>query len=224
MTMKEHTKVTKTEMEVSATTRNRVLDVAERLFAERGLDAVSIRDITREAEANLGAINYHFGTKDGLITAVLERRMAPLTEQRLKSLDAIEAAAKTSPPNLEAVLEAVFRPAVEQAMDPKRGGPTFSKIMARVLVEPNPAVEKTMRSHFEPVVKRFDTALMRAMPKLMHQEVFWRMHLLIGALHHSLLLLDREPPPGVVPLRQDAAAYTRRFVAFGAAAFRAPVP
>lgn len=205
-------------------TRDRVLDVAEKLFAERGLNAVSIRDITREAEANLGAINYHFGTKEGLIVAVLERRMVPLEAQRLNALDAVEASATNGQPELEAVLEAIFRPAVEQAMDAKQGGATFSKILARLLVEPNPAVDKVIRSQFEPMIRRFDAALMRAMPNLTHQDVFWRMHLLIGAMHHSLLMLDREPPPGVPPLNLDAETYVKRFVAFAAASFRAPLP
>jgi AcrR family transcriptional regulator len=218
--MKRHTKT----IEAEAGTRERVLDAAERLFAERGLNAVSIRDITHEAEANLGAINYHFGTKEGLIVAVLERRMVPLEEQRLKALDAVEAAAKSGQPKLEAVLEAIFRPAVEQAMNPQRGGATFSQIMARLLLEPNPAAEQVMRRHFEPMIRRFDAALMRAMPKLTHQDVFWRMHLLIGALHHSLLLLDREPPPGVPQLRTDTETYVNRFVAFAAATFRASLP
>ena len=207
-----------------AGTRDRVLDVAEKLFAERGLNAVSIRDITREAEANLGAINYHFSTKEGLIAAVLERRMVPLEEQRLKALDAVEAAAKSGQPKLEAVLEAIFRPAVEQAMDSKCGGATFSKILARLLLEPNPAADKVIRSQFEPMIRRFDAALMRAMPKLTPQDVFWRMHLLIGALHHSLLMLDREPPPGVPPLRTNTETYVQRFVAFAAATFRASLP
>jgi AcrR family transcriptional regulator len=204
-------------------TRDRVLDVAERLFAERGLDAVSIRDITHEAAANLGAVNYHFGTKQELIGAVFERRMRPLTEQRLQTLDALEQAAGNRPLKLESVLEAIFRPAVEQAMDPKRGGAMFSKLMARCLVEPNPVVEETMRKHFEPVVRRFDAALLRAMPKLTHEDVFWRMHLLIGALHHSLLMSSRKPPPGI-NLRMDSETYVKRFVAFAAATFQATLP
>ena len=62
-------------MEKPSPTRERLLDVAEQLFARRGLDAVSVRDITREAGANLGAITYHFGTMRKLIVAVFERRM-----------------------------------------------------------------------------------------------------------------------------------------------------
>ena len=155
-----------------AETRERVLEVAERLFAERGLDAVSIRDIIAAAGANLGAINYHFGTKDRLIEAVFERRLIPSTQERLRALEAVERAAGDRPPKLEAVLEAIFRPVVEEAMDPKRGGATFGKLMARCLVDPNPVMEKVMHSHFAAMVKRFDAALLRAMPSLAPERRF----------------------------------------------------
>lgn len=204
-------------------TRDRLLDIAERLFAERGLDAVSVRDIIGAAGANLGAINYHFGTKEKLIVAVLERRMAPLGQRCLQGLAAAEQAAGNKRPTLEAVLEALFRAEVEQAMDPARGGATFGKLMARCFVEAKPAVEKAVRTHFEPVMRRFDAALLRVMPQLKPADVFWRMHLLIGGLHHSLLMLHRKPPEGI-RLRMDAETYIKRFVAFAAAAFRAPLP
>jgi hypothetical protein len=109
-------------------------------------------------------------------------------------------------------------------MDPKRGGATFGKLMARCLVDPNPAMEKVMQSHFSKMVKRFDATILRVMPSLAPGDVFWRMHLLMGGLHQSLLLLGRKPPPGVPALNLDAETYVRRFVAFAAAAFRAPLP
>jgi AcrR family transcriptional regulator len=218
------TRTTKTEFasEAPVATRNRILDVAEELFAERGIDAVSIRDIIGAAGANLGAINYHFGTKEKLIAAVLERRMTPIKQQRLRLLDEAEKSAGGKPPKLETVLEALFRPAVEQAMDAKRGGGTFGKLLARCFMDPNPVMEEMMRSEFAPVVKRFDAALMRAMPRLTSEDVFWRMHLLMGALHQSLLMLARKPPAGVPILKLDADAYIKRFITFAVAAFRVP--
>ncbi len=207
-----------------AETQERVLEVAERLFAERGFDAVSIRDIIAAAGANLGAINYHFGTKDRLIEAVFERRLVPSIQERLRALEAVEAAAGDRPPRLEAVLEAIFRPVVQEAMDPRRGGATFGKLMARSLVDPHPVMERVMHRHFAAVVKRFDSTLLRAMPSLTPEDVFWRMHLLMGGLHQSLLLLGRKPPPGAPALHLDAETYIRRFVVFAAAAFRATLP
>jgi len=61
-------------------TRERLLDTAGRLFAERGFHGVSVRDIVREAQANLGAVTYHFGSKEGLFSAAVVRRIQPLKE------------------------------------------------------------------------------------------------------------------------------------------------
>ena len=204
-------------------TRTCILDVAERLFAEHGLERVSIRDITQTANLNLGAINYHFGTKQQLIGAIFERRLVPLDQERLRLLDALEKTVSAIAPKLEDVLEAFIRPAVRQAMDPEFGSAAFRKLMGRCLMEANPELEALMHAHFEPLVRRFNSALMRAMPNLTHEELFWRMHLTIGALHHSLLILDKVPP-GAPKIHANAEDYVQRLVAFGAAGFRASLP
>ena len=211
-------------VEKPSPTRERLLDVAEQLLARRGLDAVSVRDITRAAGANLGAITYHFGTMRKLIVAVFERRMTPLSRQRLEALEAVEKAAGKGPLPLEGVLEAMFRPAVMEALDGERTGIVFGKLMARSMMDPSPYLEKYIHGHIEPVIRRFDAALMRAMPELTPEDVFWRMHLLVGGLHQSLLMMDRKPPEGIPPQRLDAESYLRRFVASAAALFRAQLP
>ena len=72
-------------------TKVQILDAAEQLFADDGFAKTSLRSIVSAAGVNLAAINYHFGTKEGLIRAVLERRMNPLADERLKRLDECEA-------------------------------------------------------------------------------------------------------------------------------------
>src|SRR3954463_6556834 len=94
-------------------TRSRILDVAEELFGERGLDRVSFRDITRKAKVNLAAINYHFGSREELISAVFERRVVPVNQARLAALDAVEKSAGKRSPKPEAILEAFIRPALQ---------------------------------------------------------------------------------------------------------------
>jgi AcrR family transcriptional regulator len=212
------------QVERSSATRERLLDVAEQLFARRGLEAVSVRDITQAAGASLGAITYHFGTMRKLIVAVFDRRMSPLTRRRLEALDAVEQAAGKGPLPLEAVLEAMFRPVVLEAMTGERAGLVFGKLMAQSMMHPNPSLEKYIHGHIEPMIRRFNAALMRAMPELTPADVFWRLHLLVGGLHQSLLMMDRKPPGGTPPLRLDAETYVRRFVAFAAAVFRAQLP
>ena len=69
-------------------TRDRLLDTAERLFAERGIDATSLRHITAEADANLASVNYHFGSKEELVRELFARRIGPINRERLDQLDA----------------------------------------------------------------------------------------------------------------------------------------
>jgi|Deesub1362B_J571_1020462.scaffolds.fasta_scaffold00355_9 AcrR family transcriptional regulator len=61
---------------MGASTRDRILEAAERLFAERGFDAVGIREITTLADCNVSAVNYYFGNKKGLYMAVFKERLA----------------------------------------------------------------------------------------------------------------------------------------------------
>src|SRR6266699_4913309 len=178
-------------MKIPCDTRSRILDVAEELFGEQGLDRVSIRDITRIARVNLAAINYHFGSKEDLIAAVFERRVVPVNEARLASLDRVEKAAGKRIPKLEAILEAFIRPALQSSLKASKGGTAFSKLFGRCLSEPGPEVEALLKRQFEPLVERMDAALLKALPHLSRSEIFWRLKFTYGALHHWLLTKDK---------------------------------
>jgi AcrR family transcriptional regulator len=75
----------------SEITRDRILKAAERLFAERGYEATSVRAIVAKARVNQAAINYHFAGKDGLYREVLRAAMRALTEQQLSHAEEMEA-------------------------------------------------------------------------------------------------------------------------------------
>jgi AcrR family transcriptional regulator len=75
----------------SDVTRQRILNAAERLFAERGYDATSVRAIVAKAHVNQAAINYHFGGKDGLYREVLHEAFRALTENQLTHAQATQA-------------------------------------------------------------------------------------------------------------------------------------
>src|SRR5262245_37737645 len=140
-------------------TRARVLDVAEELFGEQGLDRVSIRDITRVAKVNLAAINYHFGSKEDLIAAVFERRVVPLNEARLAALELVEKTAGTRSPKLEDILAAFICPALQSSLQASNGGTAFAKLFGRCLSEPSPQVEALLKKQFEPLAERMQAAL-----------------------------------------------------------------
>src|SRR5438094_10489788 len=109
-------------------TRMRILDVAEELFGEEGIERVSIRDITDKAKVNLAAINYHFGSKEDLVVAVFERRVVPVNEAGLAALDLVEKSAGKRIPKLEAILEAFICAALQASLKAARGGTAFAKL------------------------------------------------------------------------------------------------
>jgi len=205
----------------SADTRENILDTAERLFAERGVAATSVRDITGAAGANLGAINYHFGTKQDLVAAVFSRRIFPVVERQMALLDEVERKAGGEPPVLESLIEAMIRPSIEKSFAAGRRDTAFMRLVGRCYGEPNPEVERRIRTHVEKVWMRFATMLARSLPDLSHEEMYWRIRFMVGALHHTLLTSGRE---GSVPpeLRKglDAETLIRRMVAYAAAGMK----
>jgi len=85
-------------------TSHRLLREARRLFAERGYDGASVRAITQAAHANLGAVTYHFGSKDELYRAVLAEVFGSLSDR----VEAAAAIAEPAPDRLTAVVAALF--------------------------------------------------------------------------------------------------------------------
>src|SRR5712675_1130282 len=98
-------------------TKQRILDSAERLFAEHGSEANSIRNIIADARLNLAAIHYHVHSKEALLEAVMIRRLEPINQERLKLLDTCERNANGGRPPLESVLEAFIAPVVRVGAD-----------------------------------------------------------------------------------------------------------
>ncbi len=205
-------------------TKEALLDTAERLFAARGVAATSVRDITAEAAANLGAVNYHFGTKQELVAAVLRRRLGPLNDRRLALLDAIEGAAGGHPPAIETVLDALVRPAVEQCFVDGERNRAFMRLMGRCHSEPDADIERLIRTHFETVMTRFSAALSRAVEGGSRDELFWRLRFTMGALHHALLTGSKDEwLPAHLRKTLDADALIERLVSYAAAGMRARV-
>jgi AcrR family transcriptional regulator len=99
-------------------TRERLLNAAEKLFAARGLEAVSVRDITDAAGANTAAIHYHFGSKLDLIAAIFHRRAAGLGQRRAELLAELE---NKDHIELRQVVQAMVRPTAELVADPGGG-------------------------------------------------------------------------------------------------------
>lgn len=196
------------------TTRERILDVAEKLFAENGFDATSLRGITAAADVNLAAVHYHFGSKTGLLQATIRRRIEPVNAERLRRLDVAIAAAEGGVPEVEAIIDAFLRPAIEAFAD----FDTRLMVGMLALVHSRELEPTFVRETFGEVVARF-SILHRAVPHLTVDEVAWRLHFTIGAMIQAFnpRVTDVHPELG----SWDGPSVADAIITFVAAGFRA---
>ena len=112
-------------------TKTKIIETAERLFAEKGINNVSTREIAREAgQKNHSALHYHFGDKENLLDALLDYRLTPLDNKRKYLLDEVLNASKN--PSLRELITVLITPMAENALDPKRKN-YILKIMGELL-------------------------------------------------------------------------------------------
>ncbi len=114
--------------------RDRLVEAAERLFARHGFAATSVRDITKAADCNVAAINYHFGGKENLYREVFRRGLNSLRERRIGSIHRTLAEAADGA-TLEMLLEAFTAAFLEPVVGSGRVSP-FVELIARELMDP----------------------------------------------------------------------------------------
>jgi AcrR family transcriptional regulator len=171
-------------------TRERILDAAERLFMESGYEGTSMRMITGEAEVNLAAVNYHFGSKEALLREVFRRRLAWLNRERLSALDELEAKAGGEALKPSAILEAFFGTLLRMGADESLGGMTFLRLLGRTLTEPADFIRTFFSGEYAEVIERYKRALFLSLPEVPHEEIIWRFHLMLGAMSYAIAGTD----------------------------------
>ncbi len=205
-------------------TKKRILDAAEALFAERGFDATSMRAITAAAGVNLAAVNYHFGSKEALLRAIVAERLGTINERRLAMLDEGEAEAGDRPVPLEKVLRAFVEPVLRLGGDPAAGGTGFGILLGRMYSWPSSQMQRVLVSEMKGTVERFRNAFRRAAPDLPPTELYWRIGLSIGAMAFTLAAagLLRAISDGLCD-PSDKDETVERVMAFVLGGLRAPV-
>ena len=109
----------KTARKSEIDTKTKLLNAAERLFSDKGIEAVSHGDIALAAAVNLAALNYHFGSRQAFIQALIKRRVEPINAHRLAALARAERQMGGAPVPTDKILEAFFGPAVEDPEPPE---------------------------------------------------------------------------------------------------------
>ena len=153
--------------------RERLLDAAETLFADFGFNGVSVRQIVERAGVNLGAIPYHFGTKENLFKEVLLRRATPLREERQRRLDAL-----SDDPPLEDVLYALLEPAFRA----NRENQAFRRLLGRASMDPAPEVRRLLVEIYTLDFMTVPGALRQALEGLPEHEFFWKLNCFYGVM------------------------------------------
>jgi AcrR family transcriptional regulator len=201
-------------------TRKKLFASAERLFAERGFNGVSVRDIANDAGVNSALVGYYFGGKQGLLSEVYTRHCTPLNQERMRLLKEFSTA--KNGPTLEQVLEAFIRPSLQVTVD-HHGRSNFTRLRAILSGENSALLEKLIAENFDQSSRIFVEALRNCLPHLKAEDVLWRFHFLLGAIYYT----------GAGPHRirelsngrcdpSDPVASAEELIPFLAAGFRAP--
>ncbi len=168
--------------EIQAATKNLVFAAAERLFAVHGFQKVSVRDITAEAGVNLASVNYHFGSKDALLFEIFRRRTAELNRTRARMLHEATDAHGGQPP-VRAILEALIAPPVRW-LDPKGDRLISVQFIIRSRSEGTEEMREALTKDVSHL-RRFADALLAARPDLAPEDVYWRLHFVLGMIHNN---------------------------------------
>jgi AcrR family transcriptional regulator len=193
--------------------RLNILLAAEKLFAQRGYHAVSIRDIAAEAGVPLALVGYYYGAKHELYHAIFES-WGGLVATRLDGLRAACDVADLSR-RLDRVVEAFVMPVVAMHGHPE--GQYWALMAARDLAAPTPEADRAQRQFFDPMAHAFIDALMTCAPGATRGGVAWCYQFMLGALLHHLTDQRVERLSGGENRSADpaAAALLVRFIVAG---------
>jgi AcrR family transcriptional regulator len=200
--------------------RDRILDAAEALFAERGFDGVTLRQIASSAGVDVALANYHFGKKLELFNAVFERRAALLNQSRLDALRKVQAEQADSGPSVEQIIEAFLRPL---ELTQETADPGWRHYLALIAYVNNSTYwgKRMMSKLFDDLVQEFIAALRQALPTASDQDLYWCYHNLSGALTLTLAQTERiDTLSGGLCQSSDFQAAYDHMIPFVAAGFR----
>ena len=200
-------------------TRDRILDAAEELFAHRGYDGVSVRQIMSKAAADVSLAYYHFKSKRDLFDQVMLRRVEHLNEIRLRALEAVEQRHPDDAPTVEEIIAAFTNPLLDLLAEDHDKWKYYFQLIAQINNSPEWGGE-LMTRYFDPLVRRFIQALRKALPDCDEAELFWCHHFLSGALTLTFAETGRidNLSKGIVK-SSDMASIAERMPTFLAAGF-----
>ncbi len=165
-------------------TKEKILNVAEELFADHGFSETSLRMITAKAEVNLASVNYHFGSKKTLIQAVFDRFMLRFTNDLSLEMDRLDEA--DSELQVIDVLSTLIKPITQLDNLRPDGAGVFMNLLGRAYAETQGHIRRFAMEHYASILKRFTQLLHTTSPNLQPTEMFWRLHFMLGSFIFTL--------------------------------------
>jgi AcrR family transcriptional regulator len=204
-------------------TKNKILDAADVLFADKGFNGTSLREITSQANVNLAAVNYHFGSKKELIKAVMSRYMDELSPQLESALSHIcQADVK---PSLHDVFSAFIEPLLNLNEFKENGTSTFLQLLGRGYTDSQGFLRWFLTTQYPNVFTNFTKAVKIAYPELSTEEMFWRLHFTMGTIVFTMSSSE-----ALIDIAQndfdnklDIAGVIERVIPYVAAGVAAPI-
>jgi AcrR family transcriptional regulator len=166
--------------------KTRILDAAERAFADSGFAGASLRRIVQEAGVNLATVYYYFDSKKGLMQAVFKRRFGPLRQEQLELLRRYETGAASGPLPLAKVLEAMLTPVLRATAGNSARSRITMRLIGRIVSEPNRMTQELLHKQHHEVRTAFLQAMRRSLPRIPLADLSWRIEFVWGALAFTL--------------------------------------
>ena len=198
--------------------RNRILDVAETLFCERGFEGVSVRELTAAAGCNLAAVNYYFGGKDKLYAEMFRRQFEMMIQRNLGIIERVMAQPDVS---LEVLLRAVMEPVIRRVIENETGGKVLRLLVREILnrrIDQETLSADTKGRLFD----RLGRAILQLVPEIEPDKILLVVLSFDGAMLHPFLFMDfyQESMPDLTV--DDLLDHMVRFVAAGIRGYANP--
>jgi AcrR family transcriptional regulator len=192
--------------------RETLLDAAERLFAEHGLEGISLRSINAEAGLSSAALHYHFGSKAAVVESLLERQMPALMDRRQELLEALDA--RPGPPTTHEVLNAMLEPQVQLLRQGGEPGIRYIRLIHRLQSDGDLDFQ-FVTQRWPGGVSLLVPLLLQANPSLPQSLVEHRLAFAIDVMLPSLVKAPK-------PIREELSRYVAELLDFLTGAIEAP--
>lgn len=163
-----------------------IIKAAEILFAEQGFAETTVRQITSKADVNLAAINYHFGSKKGLIQAVAEKFLTPLCTELTSMLEQRQSSTDAGQVTLDELLEILMRTLLVVNRDNVNALAVFMRLLELSYMQNQEELREFLVARYQDTLQPFILLLREDAAPMEDDEFFWRLHFLLGSITFTL--------------------------------------